>query len=71
MPDRVARFWESYINLAKQHGVPERALLWYRRHVETLIDAHPERGLGEYSGDLLTAWLERLGRDFGLEPLVG
>lgn len=36
------RFWDRYIQLARQEQVPERALRWYVRRVEQYIQAHTE-----------------------------
>ena len=60
---RIEQFWQRYLAMGRRFRVPDRALPWYRRHVQRLIDAHPQKRLRSYSADDLSRWLERLARD--------
>jgi hypothetical protein len=41
-PRAVIRFWRNYLSVLDKFSVPASARLWYRKHVEDYIAAHPE-----------------------------
>lgn len=62
-----ARFWDRYIQLARQEEVPEKALRWYVRRVEQYIQAHTDKPLRKKVTDLLCVQ-QRLARSAGDRP---
>lgn len=60
---RVARFWGAYLDTLRLFRIPDKALPWYRRHVESFIRAHPGRRLREHSPDSIQRWLATQGRN--------
>ncbi|MES9884569.1 MAG: site-specific integrase, partial [Sedimenticola sp.] len=44
---RIDAFWVSYPQVLKKFRVPDKALPWYRKHVQTFIDRDPETRLLE------------------------
>lgn len=65
---QVEQFWSRYFDLLRQFRVPEKALPWYRKHVEEFIDKHPDRRLGQQQTSDVAEWFEQLGRNGSLEP---
>ncbi|MFC1684142.1 integron integrase [Pseudomonadota bacterium] len=60
---RVEQFWDRYLKVARLFRVPEKALPWYRRHVQTFIDDFPGIRLQDQCSENIELWLERVGRD--------
>ena len=67
-PRQIENFWNRYLDIARTFRVPEKALPWYRKHVEEFIDKHPEQRLAEQRPDILQAWFEQHGRRASLAP---
>ncbi len=62
-----SRFWDRFIDLARNASVPERALRWYVRRVEQYIDAHADLRLKQHGPVEVTGYLESIGRSQSLE----
>lgn len=60
------RFWDRFIQLARDTEVPEKALRWYVRRIEQYIQAHPDRPLRTHGPAEVRDYLLRTGRDGGL-----
>lgn len=60
---RVSRFWTAYLALLRRFRVPDRALPWYRKHVEALIASRPDLRLRSWQAADAAAWLDHLARD--------
>ena len=60
---KIDQFWQRYLSICQKFRVPEKALPWYRRHVQAFIDRYPGRRLQAQSAENLQAWLEELGRN--------
>ncbi len=65
---RIELFWQRYITICQTFRIPEKALPWYRRHVQAFIDQYPGIRLQSQSAENLQVWLEGLGRN---EQLTG
>ncbi len=63
---QIERFWTAYLALARRFRVADRALPWYRRHIQALIDWRPGVRLRDYSATDVQDWLETLAREPGL-----
>lgn len=37
---RIEQFWTRYLEVLRLFRVPNRALPWYRRHIQGFIDDH-------------------------------
>ena len=61
-----SRFWDRYIQLARQEDVPEKALLWYVRRVEQTVQAHTDRPLRKHEASDVKNYLLWNGRNGGL-----
>lgn len=57
-----SRFWDRYIQLARQENVPEKVLRWYVRRIEQYIEAHRDRPLREHEASDVKKYLQRVGR---------
>ena len=42
---QIDNLWNRYLDLACKFRVPEKALPWYRKHVEEFIEKHPGKRL--------------------------
>ena len=58
---RIEQFWIGYCSLLKQFRVPEKAIPWYRKHVQAFIDDHADCRLKSHSPESLQCWLEKQG----------
>ena len=66
-PERIARFWRNYRRLLAKSRISERAMPWYRRHVEGFISAHGGRRLSDHDARSVSVYLEGLGWNPRLE----
>ena len=62
----TSRFWDRFIDLARQADVPERALRWYVRRVEEYIQAHPGKRLRAHGPSDVKEYLLQAGRSGNL-----
>ncbi|MBI2970504.1 MAG: phage integrase N-terminal SAM-like domain-containing protein [Gammaproteobacteria bacterium] len=62
-----SRFWERFIRLARNHGVPEKSLRWYVVRVEQYIKSHANLPLRQHGPEEVRGYLGQLGREGGLE----
>ena len=62
MEDSISRFWDKYINKTISCKVPDAARVYYVKHVESFIKAHPGRRLAELEGTDLEKYLNVIGR---------
>ncbi|MBK1721104.1 integron integrase [Thiocystis violacea] len=58
----IERFWERFLDLARNRGAKDSALPWYVRHAETYLRAFPEKRLAMHSAQDVAGYLERVGR---------
>ena len=65
---QVEQFWCRYLELVRKFRVPEKALPWYRKHVEDFIDNHSDKRLGQQQAGDVADWFEQLGRNGSLQP---
>ena len=49
VPPAVARFWHNYLSILEKASIPQQARVWYRRHAEAYIKAHPELKLAHHT----------------------
>ena len=63
---QIEQFWNRYLSLCQKFRIPEKALPWYRRHVQAFIDQHPGIRLEGQSAENLQHWFEGLGRNVQL-----
>lgn len=61
------RFWDRYIQLARQEEVPEKALRWYVRRLEQYIQAHTDKPLRKHEASDVRDYLLQAGRSGGLQ----
>lgn len=61
------RFWDRYIQLARQEEVPEKAVRWYVRRVEQYIQAHTNKPLRKHEASDVRDYLQQAGRSGGLQ----
>ncbi|MFO7602305.1 MAG: hypothetical protein R6X06_00655 [Gammaproteobacteria bacterium] len=40
--DKIARFWDIFIEKTKCYGIKDRAVRWHVRHAERYIKAHSD-----------------------------
>lgn len=63
-PDpRIARFWTRYADLLKRFRIPDKAIPWYRRHIEGFLADHPDIRLRSHTAESVLQWLEHCGRN--------
>ncbi|MEJ1385347.1 MAG: integron integrase [Candidatus Sedimenticola sp. (ex Thyasira tokunagai)] len=62
----ITVFWEQYLEVVQLFRVPDKALPWYRRHVQAYIDAHPNTRLKGQTPDNLQRWFNLMGRNAAL-----
>ncbi|MES9855411.1 MAG: hypothetical protein ABW166_02240 [Sedimenticola sp.] len=60
---RIDAFWEICPQVLEKFRVPDKALSWYRKHVQTFIGRGPETRLLEQTPVRVEAWLGTLGRN--------
>ncbi len=60
---RIEAFWKNYLLVLKKFRVPDKALPWYRKHVQAFIDKHPGTRLREQTAEQVDDWLGELGRN--------
>jgi integron integrase len=58
---RVTSFWTRYMDVLKLFRIPDKALPWYRRHVEGFVRDHPQIRLREHTPESVETWLQRQG----------
>lgn len=61
-----SRFWDRYISVLKQVGVPEPTRRWYVVRVERYIAAHSTLRLRLHTPSTLDTYLSAAGRDASL-----
>jgi len=61
--DKISRFWDKYIIKLMHYNVPEQYRRWYVKRVEAYIKAHPELPLKHHTEEILTKYLNDLGRN--------
>jgi integron integrase len=57
---RIARFWERYMEILKLFRVPAKSRPWYRKNVQTFIDRFPDIRLQSQTAENLQRWFEAL-----------
>lgn len=62
-----SRFWDRFIELARQEDVAEKALRWYVRRAEEYIHAHTDKPLRTHGPVEVKAYLLEAGRRGGLQ----
>lgn len=60
---RIDKFWNKYSDILRLFRIPERAIPWYRRHIQTFINDHPNIRLREHTVESVEIWLGNLGRN--------
>lgn len=60
--DKVSRFWDKYVEKTKNYHVPGNAVRWYVKHVERYIKAHAGHRLAQHTAQILSDYLDDLGR---------
>jgi len=60
--ESISRFWEKYIEKTSANRVSTAAGHWYVKHVERYLKAHENIRLVNHSVELLTSYLDDLGR---------
>lgn len=63
MDPRVERFWDNYLECLRLFRVPGKALPWYRRHGQAVINDFPDIRLLAQRPEHVWHWFERLGRN--------
>ena len=61
-PRAVIRFWRNYLSVLDKYSVPASTRLWYRKHVEHYIAAHPELRLQHHLPRHVDSYLAAKGR---------
>jgi len=65
--DKISRFWDKYIIKLMDYNVSEQYRRWYVKRVEAYIKAHPELPLKHHTEEILTKYLNDLGRNERLQ----
>lgn len=60
--DKIARFWENFIDKTKRYGIKDKAVRWHVRHAERYIKAHEGVRLAEHTVQQVEDYLERMSR---------
>ena len=61
--ESVESFWKKYLQILKDHEVPQSAMRWYVKRVEDYVKNYPEIKLSNHSNQLVTSYLEKLSRN--------
>lgn len=61
--DKVARFWDNFIEKTKKYGVKADALRWHVKHVEQYIKAHEGLSLAKHGREQVDAYLKNVLRN--------
>ncbi len=65
--DKIARFWDKYIEKTVSYGIKPDVCRWYVKRCESYIKAHEPLRLAEHSPEVIHRYLEDLGRNIRLE----
>jgi integron integrase len=65
--EKVARFWDNYIDKTCSYGVKHEVCRWYVKRCEEYIKAHAPLRLAEHTPEVIHRYLEKLGRNTRLE----
>jgi integron integrase len=65
--DKVAQFWQRFIQELEKQGVKPTSQRWYVLRVEQYLDAAEGRRLATHGSSDVIGYLERLGRDGSLQ----
>lgn len=60
---RIGRFWARYAELLKRFRIPQKAIPWYRCHIEGFMSDHPNTRLQSHTPESVERWLERISRN--------
>ena len=60
--DKLARFWDNFINKSKRYGLKDQALRWHVRHAERYIKAHEGLRLLTHTAQQVEAYLNTMSR---------
>jgi hypothetical protein len=56
------RFWNRFIEQARENGVKETAIQWHVRRAEAYLKAFPDKRLSQHTHEDVTGYLEQAGR---------
>jgi len=60
--DKIARFWDNFINKSKRYGVSREAVRWHVRHAEHYIKAHAGLRLSDHTQQQVESYLREMSR---------
>jgi integron integrase len=58
----VDRFWDRFVDRARNNGVKDNAIRWYIRHAERYLNAFSGKRLAQHTRQDVTGYLDALGR---------
>jgi len=65
--DRIARFWDKYIEKTISYGIKYEVCRWYVKCCERYIKQHEPLRLVEHTPEVIHRYLEKIGRNTQLE----
>ncbi len=60
---KIGRFWLKYSQLLRSFRVSEKAIPWYRRHIEHFMVDHPNVKLRMHTAQSVELWLIGISRN--------
>lgn len=64
--DKIARFWDKFIDKSRNYGIEENAIRWHVRHAERYIKAHEGLRLTQHQPAQIESYLDEMSRKSNL-----
>ncbi len=64
---RIKQFWHAYAETIQLFRIPEKARLWYQKHVESFVQHSPGIRLLDRKSEHIEQWLNQVGRSKELD----